>query len=386
MEIGMKKALMLASVASMIEKFNMNNIEILENEGYIVDVAANFEFGLVSSKEHVDNFKQELLKSGKTVHELSIPRGISNISAIISAYKKVKLICDKNKYDIIHCHSPIGGVIARLAARKSRKNGTKVIYTAHGFHFFKGAPLKNWLIYFPIEWICSFVTDVLITINSEDYNFAKKYMHAKRIEYIPGVGINTEKISLVDVDRKVKRSEIGVEQDNIAVLSVGELNDNKNHETILKAIAKLARKDITYVICGLGDKEEYLQKLAKDLGIENNLILLGYRDDVIEICKCCDIFAFPSKREGLSVALMEAMAAGMSVVCSQIRGSVDLIEEKKGGFLCSADDSETFAENIGRLVENEKLRFQMSEKNKEVVKKFDINNVQTFMWMIYENL
>ena len=383
MEIGMKKALMLASVASMIEKFNMNNIEILENEGYIVDVAANFEFGLVSSKEHVDNFKQELLKSGKTVYELSIPRGISNISAIISAYKKVKLICDKNKYDIIHCHSPIGGVIARLAARKSRKNGTKVIYTAHGFHFFKGAPLKNWLIYFPIEWICSFVTDVLITINSEDYNFAKKYMHAKRIEYIPGVGINTEKISLVDVDRKVKRSEIGVEQDNIAVLSVGELNDNKNHETILKAIAKLARKDITYVICGLGDKEEYLQKLAKDLGIENNLILLGYRDDVIEICKCCDIFAFPSKREGLGLAALEAMASGLPVVTSNVHGIPDYSQDGITGFSCAPMNIEAFAENINKLANSKELRLQMGEHNKANVKKFDIKNVQTCMQKIY---
>lgn len=384
MEIGMKKALMLASVASMIEKFNMNNIEILENEGYIVDVAANFEFGLVSSKEHVDNFKQELLKSGKTVHELSIPRGISNISAIISAYKKVKLICDKNKYDIIHCHSPIGGVIARLAARKSRKNGTKVIYTAHGFHFFKGAPLKNWLIYFPIEWICSFVTDVLITINSEDYNFAKKYMHAKRIEYIPGVGINTEKISLVDVDRKVKRSEIGIEQDNIAVLSVGELNDNKNHETILKAIAKLARKDITYVICGLGDKEEYLQKLAKDLGIENNLILLGYRDDVIEICKCCDIFVFPSKREGLGLAALEAMASGLPVVTSNVHGIPDYSQDGITGFSCAPMNIEAFAENINKLANSKELRLQMGEHNKANVKKFDIKNVQACMQKIYK--
>lgn len=384
MEIGMKKALMLASVASMIEKFNMNNIEILENEGYIVDVAANFEFGLVSSKEHVDNFKQELLKSGKTVHELSIPRGISNISAIISAYKKVKLICDKNKYDIIHCHSPIGGVIVRLAARKSRKNGTKVIYTAHGFHFFKSAPLKNWLIYFPIEWICSFVTDVLITINSEDYNFAKKYMHAKRIEYIPGVGINTEKISLVDVDRKVKRSEIGVEQDNIAVLSVGELNDNKNHETILKAIAKLERKDITYVICGLGDKEEYLQKLAKDLGIENNLILLGYRDDVIEICKCCDIFAFPSKREGLGLAALEAMASGLPVVTSNVHGIPDYSQDGITGFSCAPMNIEAFAENINKLANSKELRLQMGEHNKANVKKFDIKNVQACMQKIYK--
>ena len=197
----MKKVLMLASVASMIDQFNMDNIRLLQDMDYKVDVVANFDFGSTSTRERVKEFKQELIEESIDVYNVPIPRSIFDIKGVWKSYKFVKELCKKQNYKMIHCHSPIGGVIARLAARKSRKNGTKVIYTAHGFHFFKGAPLKNWLIYFPIEWICSFVTDVLITINSEDYNFAKKYMHAKRIEYIPGVGINTEKISLVDVDR-----------------------------------------------------------------------------------------------------------------------------------------------------------------------------------------
>ncbi|MEE1224487.1 MAG: glycosyltransferase family 4 protein [Clostridia bacterium] len=385
MEIGMKKALMLASVASMIEKFNMNNIEILENEGYIVDVAANFEFGLVSSKEHVDNFKQELLKSGKTVHELSIPRGISNISAIISAYKKVKLICDKNKYDIIHCHSPIGGVIARLAARKSRKNGTKVIYTAHGFHFFKGAPLKNWLIYFPIEWICSFVTDVLITINSEDYNFAKKHMHAKKVEYVPGVGIDTKKINSIEIDRDKKREELGIPKDNIAVLSVGEISHRKNHEAVINALAKLNNPKIHYYIVGTGILKEKLINLVAKLQLEEYVHFMGYRTDIYELCKACDIFCFPSLQEGLPVALMEAMSAGMPVVCSKIRGSVDLLDSK-GGRMCLPKDVNSLAENIEVLANNEKLRWQMGKYNKKAVINFDIKNVQTFMQKIYERV
>ena len=167
-------------------------------------------------------------------------------------------------------------------------------------------------------------------------------------------------------------------------MSVGELNDNKNHETILKAIAKLARKDITYVICGLGDKEEYLQKLAKDLGIENNLILLGYRDDVIEICKCCDIFAFPSKREGLGLAALEAMASGLPVVTSNVHGIPDYSQDGITGFSCAPMNIEAFAENINKLANSKELRLQMGEHNKANVKKFDIKNVQACMQKIYK--
>ena len=379
----MKKALMLASVASMIEQFNMKNIELLKNIGYEVDVITNFEHGSTMPQEKVDALKDRLKVDGVEPIHVPIPRRIFDISGIINSYRLVKKECEEKEYKLLHCQSPIGGVIARLAVRKMRKkSGTKVIYTAHGFHFCKGAPLKNWLIFFPIEWVCSFFTDILITINKEDYNFAKKYMKAKEIKYVPGVGIDTEKINNTIFDRAPKRHELGIDSEQIALLSVGELNDNKNHETVIRAISRLNNYNIAYIICGKGDKEEYLRSLADELGVK--IILPGYRNDIVEIYKSCDLFVFPSKREGLSVALMEAMTAGLPVVCSNIRGNIDLIENNQGGFLCDAEDFGEFAQKINVLLENKEMCFKMVEENKKNIKEFGRENVNRIMKSIYE--
>lgn len=378
----MKKALMLASVASMIEQFNMDNIELLKGAGYDVDVITNFEYGSTMPQEKVDALKEKL-KAGSVVPiHVPIPRKILDIKGIVNSYRLVKKECDEKKYDILHCHSPIGGVVARLAANKSRKNfGTKVIYTAHGFHFCKGAPLKNWLMFFPIEWFCSFFTDVLITINKEDYAFAKKYMHSKEVIYVPGIGIDTERINNPFFNRNSKRKELGVQDSETVILSVGELNYNKNHETVIRALSKLKDKNIVYIICGRGNKEQYLKDLADELGV--NLILPGYRSDIVEIYKSCDIFAFPSRREGLSVALMEAMAAGLPVVCSNIRGNVDIVEDGENGFLCKSTDVDAFAEKISIIINNEEMLSKITASNTAIMEKFSRETVGQEMADIY---
>ena len=247
-------------------------------------------------------------------------------------------------------------MLVRLASRKVRKNGTKVIYTAHGFHFYKGAPLKNWVLYYPIERLLARYTDVLTTINIEDYERAKKSFKAKKIKYIPGVGIDTNRFQQIDVNKLVKRQEIGVPEDSFVVLSVGELNKNKNHETVIKAIARLNNPNVYYVICGQGVLEDYLKKLIKELGLERQIKLLGFRKDIGEICKVADLFVFPSFREGLSVALMEAMASGLPIVCSEIRGNVDLVKDQKGGYLVKPEDVNGFRMNIDKLVKDEALK------------------------------
>ena len=296
-------------------------------------------------------------------------------------FKKLREIISLNSYNIVHCHTPTAGMLARFASLKNRKKNTKVIYTAHGFHFFMGAPIINWLLYFPVEWLCSFFTDVLITINKEDYAFAKKYMQAKEIKYVPGVGINIEQISNTFFDRDTKRQELGIDSEQIALLSVGELNDNKNHETVIRAISKLKNNDIIYIICGKGEKQEYLKSLADELGVK--LILLGFRNDVVEICKACDIFTFPSKREGLSVALMEAMAAGLPIVCSRIRGNTDLVKDGENGFLCKATDADEFADKIGKLVDDKSLLFEMGIKGKDAIQGFSLDKVIEEMYTVY---
>ncbi|MBQ9756838.1 MAG: glycosyltransferase family 4 protein [Clostridia bacterium] len=363
----MKKVLFVASIMGHFKAFHMPYIEYFKEKGYQVEAAAKPKEGLtICEVQHNIDFERQPLK-------------LKNIPA----YKKLRKIIRSGNYEIIHCHTPVAAMMTRLAARKLRKKGTRVIYTAHGFHFFKGAPFKNWLIYFPVEWLCSFLTDDLITINREDFAFAKKHLHAKRTHYVPGVGVNIDKFKNTTVDRDKKRAELRIPKDSIAVLSVGELNENKNHETVLRAIASLDRKDIVYVICGKGGKKEYLETLAKELGMEDRLVLAGFRTDVHEIYKCCDMFAFPSKREGLPVSVMEAMASGLPCVVSDIRGNNDLIKDGENGFLCSPITADEFRKNIGVLIDTPGVCTTIEKNNIKDVKLFGIDNVKKEMYEIY---
>lgn len=313
-----KKALFVATVVKAhIMVFHLPYLKMLKDMGYEVHVAAKNDYDDLSEcvipycDKHFDiPFERSPLKAKN-----------------IKAYQELKRIVTEEKYDIIHCHTPVGGAIARLAARKARKNGTKVIYTAHGFHFYKGAPLKNWVLFYPAEKFCAHFTDVLITINQEDFALAKKKMKAKRIEYVPGVGIDLNKFGKVDIDCASKRRVIGIPENAKIILSVGELNENKNHETVIRAISKL---NVYYVIAGEGKLKDYLQELAEKLKMSERVKLLGFRTDIPELCKMADVFAFPSFREGLSASVMEAMASGLPVVCSKIRGNTDLIDENGG--------------------------------------------------------
>lgn len=374
MSIDKPKALMLASVASMIDQFNMQNIQLLLDNGYQVDVACNCKEGNTISDERVQSMIKRLADKGVPVIHVPIPRKITDVMGISKSITQVKKMCDENHYNLLHCHSPIGSVVARIAARNARKSGTKVIYTAHGFHFYKGAPKKNWILFYPVEKICSRWTDVLITINKEDYGFAKKHMNAGRVEYIPGIGVDTKKFQLENFDRVAKRQELGIKEDDFFVLSVGELNQNKNQEVIVRAIAKLNNPRIHYFIAGKGDKADYLQELARQLGV--NLHLLGYRTDIVELLNTADVYAFPSYREGLSVALMEAMSAGLPCIVSKIRGNVDLIEDGKGGYLCDPHDVDGYSMNIEEMMKNKNLMKKFSYYNSQIMKGFDIDVVR----------
>ncbi len=380
------RALILASVASMIDQFNMPNIKILQDAGYQVDVAANFETGSTTTRERVDEVKKNLSEQGVHVIHMSIPRRIFDSKGIFSSYKSIKKLCMERKYTLLHCHSPIGGVIARLGARRARKKyGTKVVYTAHGFHFYKGAQKKNWLLYYPAEWICSFYTDVLITINREDYRRAKRSFHAKKTEYVPGVGVDVEHIRNIKVDKAIKRQELDIPNNAFLVLSVGELNANKNHEAILRAISSTDHPAIHYAICGVGDREEYLRDLAKKLNIEDQFHLLGYRKDVIEVCKSADIFAFPSRREGLGVAALEAMACGLPLVTANVHGIRDYSVDGESGFTAGPEDAETFAIHIESLLRDRSFIKKASRHNIKKVSEFDIHIVIKRLSEIYSH-
>jgi len=373
---------MFASVASMIDLFNMENIHIMQDLGYEVDVACNFETGSITSKERVNEFRKELESCGIKTYNIPVPRKISAFGEMAKSYRKIDALMQKNKYDIVHCHSPIGGVIARLACKKYRKQGAKVIYTAHGFHFYTGAPKLNWLLFYPIEKYCARYTDILITINKEDYSRAKNF-RAKKVIYVPGIGIDVNAIQAIKVDREEVRAEFGVKPDDFLLFSAGQLSKRKNHEVILRALLKVRANNVKFLLCGLGELDEYLRNLAKELNVEDKIIFAGYKKEVKKFLHIADCFVFPSLQEGLPVALMEGMATGLPIICTEIRGNTDLIENGKGGYLLKTDDVDGFAQNIEKLSMDKELARSLGKNNFEVIFKFDTKVVKQYMNKIY---
>lgn len=377
------RVLLLASVASMIDLFNKDNLLLLEELGVKIDVAANFQNGSITSQERVNAYKKELTARGIKVFNLPCPRSIMHMRNIVRSYKIVKKLTEKYHYRIVHCHSPIGGVIARLACRSTRKQGTKVVYTAHGFHFFKGASLFSWLVFYPIEKFCSRMTDLLITINKEDYKRAKDW-NTCRVECVNGIGVHTEDFRNEKVDRKAYRNEFGIRDDDFVFMSTGQVSVRKNHEVIIRAIAEIKNPKVKYLIVGFGELEEKHKALAKRLGVEDRVIFADYRDDVKRILHVVDGYAFPSLQEGLPVALMEAMAVGLPIVCSKIRGNVDLIENGKGGYLYDCHDVRGFAEGMEKIVASKSS--EMGKINIKTMKIFDYSTVNNRMRSIYKDL
>lgn len=373
---------MLASVASMIDLFNMDNIRILKDFGCKVDVAANFQEGSITSQMRVDEFKNELIGQNINVVDVPIPRNIFQISKIVQSYRMVKNLVETRRYRIVHCHSPIGGVIARLACRTARKTGTKVVYTGHGLHFFKGAPFVNWILFYPIERLCSRITDVLIAINQEDYSREKSW-NTCRVEYVPGIGVDTDVFQNEVIDRVNLRSEFGFSERDFVFMSVGQLSKRKNHEVIVRALARIKDERVKYLIVGFGELEQKLKQLVKAFALERRVVFAGYRGDVRQLLHAVDAFAFPSLQEGLPVALMEAMAVGLPVVCSRIRGNVDLIENGKGGYLYDAGDIEGFAEGMSKILNSNNI--QLKRYNMKMMEKFDKKMVQGYMQKLYRS-
>ena len=307
----------------------------------------------------------------------------------VECYKRLKDIIDQGNYRIIHCHTPVGGVLGRLAAAKARKKGSRVLYTAHGFHFYHGAPLQNWLMYYPVEKICSYFADDLITINQEDYCFAKRKFSAEKIHYLPGVGIDTTTFSpnvLTKEERSSMRAAFGVQPGQKMILSVGELISRKNYKTAIDAIAQLNTDQMRYCICGQGVLRSEIEEYAKSRGVGGSVVFLGYRTDISRICACADLFLHTSHQEGLPVAVMEAMACGAPVVASRIRGNVDLIEEGVNGLLCDPRDAEGFASQIRKLLEDPALSEKLRSNSLEKIKAFDRKTVMEQLAQIYHEV
>ncbi len=336
------RILYVTTISITMNSFFKPHIEMLVREGNHVDIACNYK------ALALDNVYTQL-----GCHSYQIDFSRSPLSSEnIKAYVQLKRVIKHGDYDIVHCHTPNASVITRVVCKKYRKkNGLKVFYTAHGFHFYRGAPKLNWLVYYPIEKLCSLFTDKLITINKEDYQLAKKKFKAIEVHYIPGVGVDLSKFENIQVDRDAKRREIGVPEDAFLLFSVGELNENKNHQIVIKALAEWKNPNVHYAIAGTGKLKNNLVTLAKLLGVEKQIHFLGYRSDVVSLYKISDLYVHPSFREGLPVSVMEALATGTTVLASNIRGCEDVVTDN----LFDPNDLNSLMEKLQNYCLNGKL-------------------------------
>ena len=372
----MKKVLFVATVVKThIMEFHIPYLKMFKEMGWETAVAArnDYENPAYCVIPYCDSyynvpFERNPLKPGN-----------------LKAYKELKHIIDEGEYDIIHCHTPVGAMLTRLAAKQARKRGTKVFYTAHGFHFYKGAPAINWILYYPVEKWLSRYTDVLITINKEDFERAKTFK-AGKVCYVPGVGIDLKKFQTNPMIRNEKRRwlchEYDIPSSATVLLSVGEVNKNKNHRVVIEALGQLNRKDIYYVICGRGPLLDEYKELSRQYKIEEQVILTGYRTDVADFYKAADVFVFPSFREGLPVAVMEAMASGLPVITTRIRGSSDLVTEGENGLLVQPKDVAGFCNAINQYA-NVLKREMTAKKNIEKANEYDLKHILQIYYGFY---
>ena len=306
------------------------------------------------------------------------PLGYKNLLA----HKQLNKIVHDGKYDVIHCNTPIGGVLGRLCGWEQKV--PTVIYQAHGFHFYQGAPLTNWLLYYPVERLLAHWTDILITINQEDYKSAQKFRLRKggRVVLHPGVGVDIKSFANEVVDRDAKRKELGIE-DKVAFFAAGTLNKNKNHTILIDAIKKMNRDDVALLIAGEGENHKKLQHKIDDLGLSQQVKLLGFRSDIKEILKAVDCFVFPSLREGLAMSAVEAVASGLPCVASNNRGVREVLTDSP--FLFEPHDCKTLVKHMTAMLDST-TRTQEAERAQLTIDQFDISKSIEHYKMIYHSI
>ena len=368
------KVLLTATVQSHICQFHRPLVEMLHQHGCQVHVAAR------------DNLAE---KNGLTLDfadkVYNVPFSRSPKSADnIRAYKQLKAIIEEEHYDIIHCNTPMGGVVTRLAAQKARKSGTKVFYTAHGFHFYKGASKTGWLVYYPVEKLLSRITDTIITINNEDRLCAEAQFGCK-VSYIHGVGADVTKYRVLPEEENTEfRVDNGL-SDRFIILCTGELNKNKNQSTVIRAIALLKEKGLNPILllAGNGPEDGNLKKLAAELGVEKSVILVGYRTDLERYINISDLIVSASLREGLGMNLIEGMLCQKPVVASDNRGHRDLVQNGVNGYRVLSGSPEAFAEKIEELMLDDEKRRSMAQNGYALALKFTKEQVKKELNDIY---
>lgn len=371
----MKKALIITTISGFLAQFELNDVALLQELGYEVHYASNFENPVYEFDE------EKLREQGIQLHHIDIQKSPKQIQANMKAYRQLRKIIDGEKIDLIHCHNPIGAVVARCAASKSKVDPF-VIYTAHGFHFFKGAPWLNWMLFYPVERFLARFTNVIVTINQEDYQRARNFYLKMPgfVAQIPGVGVDLQRFC----KKEKTMSQDLVPESAFHIVTAAELNENKNQRVVIEAIHKLPYKDIYYSICGKGLERESLLDLIHRYRLQDRVKLLGYRKDMDEILQTADCFAFPSYREGLGIAAIEALACEVPLIAAKNRGTKEYVKENVNGIFCDAKDADSFAKAIERLYTEPVYRKQLADGCRQSALAFSSKETIEKMKQVYE--
>lgn len=374
-----KRALIAANFIGFFH-FLWDDIDMLNEMGYKV-------YAMGDNEKNEEHTLRIMAEKNVTFIEAKIDSKSPFTRNNWAYYKKVKSLLREHHFDLVHCHTPIVGLLVRLASRSYRSNGTKVIYTTHGLAYTHLSSRKEYLIYHSIESLASRFCDGIITINKEDYENAKK-LHCKNVYHINGVGVDTHKYECVNIDRTEYRRKLGIPERKLMVLAIGELSIRKNHAIIVKALAKLDNKeDYVYAICGremtAGGTGDEIRRLSEELGVTT--IFLGFRHDIPEVIRCADIGVMPSVREGLGLAGIEMLSEGIPLVGSDVQGIREYIIDGKTGYLCNPYDVVAFAEGLKKLADVG-IRNEMKPWCKGIVKQFDTSVSVNQRRSIYQSL
>ena len=375
------KVLIVTTIGGFLPQFEMNDVRILQDYGMEVHYASNLKNTIYQMDQ------SSLTQQGIRCHPIVIEKSPAKIFANYRAYRQLVKIIDEENINLIHCHNPTGGVMARLAACMSRSK-PRVIYTAHGLHFYQGAPLKNWLLFYPVERYLATKTDCLITINSEDRLRVEHFRLREGgiVRQIHGVGVDLERFKKRPDQYGPMREKLGIPEGAFHIVTAAELNDNKNQKTVIEAIASLKDPDIYYSICGKGPMMARLKQLIAAYSLQDRVRLMGYCTSMEDILQSADCFAFPSKREGLGIAAVEALACGVPVVAAKNRGTREYMIDGVNGLICPATDAGAFADAIRKLKDDNLLYGQLAANCRASVMQFGITDTDMRMRKIYKEM
>lgn len=370
------KVLITATVLSHIAQFHRPLAEMLHSHGFEVHVAGKDNLALKNGLR---------IDWADKIFDIPFSRSPKSFDNI-KAYRQLRKIIDSENYSHIHCNTPMGGIVTRLAARHARKNGTEVIYTAHGFHFHKRASKQAWIIYYPIERCFANLTDKLITINHEDHNLASRKFSCD-VYYTHGVGVNSERYVPLsgEEERLALCNELGVSSESKIILSVGELLPNKNQRMIIEAMPLIVAKlpDALLILAGNGPMKDELQDLINTLGVKDNVRMIGYCTFLEKYQKIASLLAACSYREGLPLNLVEAMLAMNPIVASHNRGHDELVADGQTGYLVDVDDVEDMSDKIVQLLIDDNKNHRMGEKARDYALDFSYDNVKNELKSVY---